>query len=154
MREQIVSAVRADRARAIVGERSAELQAALRDGQSFAAAAEAVEADQVSTVTLRRDDQEADPNVRNAVFQVAKPEPGEPRIGTVRTNSGDQAVFAVTGWAPGRPEAIPVQQRDEGKRQLAQQAGQADYTAFVFELERRADVTRNQSALEQAYRLE
>lgn len=154
VREQIVSTIKNDRARAIVTEKAAELQAALRAGEEFNEAAEAVEASSVSASIIRRDEPDTDANVRAAVFQVKKPLPDQPRIGTVQTASGDQAVFYVTGYSPGRPESIPVQQRDEGKRQLSAQSGQADYTAFVFELERRAEVIRNQDVLTEQNRFE
>jgi peptidyl-prolyl cis-trans isomerase D len=149
VRDEIVGAIRNNRAREIVAEKASTLQAALREGQEFTAAAEAVEASAISTAVIRRDDNEADAGVRAAVFRVKKPLPGQVRIGTTQTASGDEAVFSVTRYAPGRPEAIPVAQRDEGKRTLAAQAGQADYTALVFELERLADVERNPDALNQ-----
>lgn len=149
VRDEIVSRIKSDRARAIALEKSSALQAALRDGSGFAAAAEDVGADEVTTSTIRRDDSEIDSNVRAAVFRMKKPRPGEPRIDTVQTTAGDQAVFAVTGYAPGRPEAMPVAQRDEGKLRLAAQTGQSDYIAFVLELERNADVVRNREALAQ-----
>lgn len=149
VRDSIIGAIKTDRARAIITEKSNLLQVALRDGEAFDVAAEAAGASATSTAVIRRDNAEIDPNVRAAVFEVRKPQPDQPRIGSVQTQSGDQAVFAVTRYAPGRPEAIPVAQRDEAKRQLAAQGGQADYTAFVFELERQADVSRNQDALEQ-----
>ncbi len=149
VRDTIVSRIRNDRARAIAEEKTATLQAALRDGQEFASAAEEAGAGEATTTTIRRDDEEIDASVRDAVFRMKKPLPGEPRIGTAQTSDGDLAVFAVTGFAPGRPEAIPVAQRDEGKLQLAQQAGQSDYVAFVMELERRADVVRNRDAIAQ-----
>ncbi|MGB5245117.1 MAG: SurA N-terminal domain-containing protein [Woeseia sp.] len=149
VRDSIVAAIKSDRARKIIAEKAANLQAALRDGQEFAAAAEAVAASNVSTTVVTRDNNEIDGNVRQAVFQVKKPKPDQPRIGNVRMANGDEAVFAVTAYAPGRPESIPVEQRDAGKRQLAGQAGQADYAALVFELERQADIVRNEEALEQ-----
>ncbi|ANO50908.1 SurA N-terminal domain-containing protein [Woeseia oceani] len=149
VREQIVATIRNERARAILTEKASALQAALRDGQPFSAAAAAVEANAVVTAVIRRDDTETDANIRDAVFAVKKPPAGQQRIGTVQTTSGDEAVFSVMRYAPGRPEAIPVAQRDEGKRALSGQAGQADYTALVFELERDADVERNLEALAQ-----
>lgn len=149
VREQIVATIRNERARAILTEKASALQAALRDGQPFSAAAAAVEANAVVTAVIRRDDTETDANIRDAVFAVKKPPAGQQRIGTVQTTSGDEAVFSVMRYAPGRPEAIPVAQRDEGKRALSGQAGHADYAALVFELERDADVERNLEALAQ-----
>lgn len=149
VRDGIVDTLRRVRAHEIVAEKAAGLQAALREGQDFSAAAEAVDASDVSTVVIGRDDTELDSNIRDAVFAAKKPRAGEPQISTVQTTSGSEAVFSVLRHLPGRPEAIPVAQRDEGKRALAAQSGQADYTAFVFELERVADVKRNQEALAQ-----
>ncbi|MEQ8206701.1 MAG: SurA N-terminal domain-containing protein [Woeseia sp.] len=149
VRDEVVASIRDERARAILTEKSSALQAALRDGQPFSAAAEAVDASAVATVVIRRDDPETDANIRDAVFAAKKPPAGQQRIGTVQTTSGDEAVFSVMRYAPGRPEAMPVAQRDEGKRALSGQAGQADYTAVVFELERNADVERNLEALAQ-----
>ncbi len=149
VRETIVSSIRNSRARTIVTEKATELQAALRDGQEFQAAAEAVAADAVTTTVMRRDDNEADASIRAAVFGVKKPLADQLRIGTTQTSSGDEAVFSVLRSTPGRPESIPVAQRDEGKRGLSAQAGQADYTALVFELERIGDIERNADALAQ-----
>lgn len=149
VRDTIVARIRNERALEIADGRAASLQAALRDGREFSAAAAEVGAGEVTTTTIRRDDEDIDASVRDAVFRMKKPLPGEPRIGDARTSAGDLAVFAVTGFAPGRPEAIPVAQRDEGKLQLARQAGQSDYAAMVLELERRADVVRNRDAIAQ-----
>ena len=48
---------------------------------------------------------------------------------------------------PGRPESIPLADRDAGKLQLVQEAGMADYLAFVQALYERADVVISQDAL-------
>lgn len=149
VRDDIAEQIRSDKARAIVRERAVALENAVRDGQAFAEAAEAAGAGEVTTATIRRDNGEIDANVRAAVFRMQKPEDGAPRVGSAQTSTGDQAVFALTGYSPGRPEAMPVAQRDEGKRQLARQTGQSDYIALVMELERRADVVRNSDVLDQ-----
>jgi hypothetical protein len=48
---------------------------------------------------------------------------------------------------PGRPESIPLEERDAGKVRLTSEAGAADYTAVVLELERRADIVVADNAL-------
>ncbi|NNL53685.1 MAG: hypothetical protein HKP32_00880 [Woeseia sp.] len=149
VRDSIENAIRTERAQEEIGEKSAALKAELQNGKEFTAAAEEFDATSVTSVVMTRDNADVDANIRTAVFGVKKPQPDQPRIGNVRTASGDEAVFAVTAYAPGRPEAIPVQQRDAGKRELAGQVGQADYAALVFELERQADIVRNDDALEQ-----
>ena len=87
--------------------------------------------------------------MRGAVFDEKKPRPGEPKVGTVITQAGNYAVYSVIAVAPGRPESIPLADRDAGKIRLAQQAGGADYASFVYELVRRADVIKSEEALEQ-----
>jgi len=149
VRDGIASAIRSERARDIVSERIRELQAALRDGAEFDSAAETASADEVTTLTIGRQDQASDAALRAAVFEVRKPVGDEMPTGSTRTADGDYAVFQLLDVRPGRPEAIPVAERDEGKANLAAQAGNADYTAMVLELERRADVVRNRDAVNQ-----
>ncbi len=149
VREGIADAIRNERARDIVSERSSELQAALRDGAEFDNAAEAVSADDVTTLTIGRQDQATDAELRAAVFEVRKPAGDGMPTGSTRTAEGDFAVFQLIDVRPGRPEAIPVAERDEGKANLAAQAGNAEYAAMVLELERRADVVRNRDAMNQ-----
>ena len=48
---------------------------------------------------------------------------------------------------PGRPEALPVEQRDAGKRQLTDQAGIAEFIAFVQTLRNDAEVIINEDAV-------
>jgi hypothetical protein len=52
----------------------------------------------------------------------------------------------VNAVMPGRPESIPLTERDARKENLQAQAGAADLNAFVSELERRADIERNEDA--------
>ena len=41
---------------------------------------------------------------------------------------------------PGRPESIPLADRDAGKLELAQQAGSSEFLAFINALYNRADI--------------
>jgi len=50
---------------------------------------------------------------------------------------------------PGRPEAIPLADRDARKDELEATAGAADFTAFVTELALRAEIERSDTALQQ-----
>jgi len=149
VRDDIVGAIKTERARAIVEDKAAALSAAVRDGTDFAAAAGSADATQVRRMTISRQDQETDANVRNAVFELTKPHGDVLPTDSVRTTGGDYAVFALREVTPGRPESVPIAERDQGKSNLAAQAGNADYAALVLELERRADIVRNRDALEQ-----
>jgi peptidyl-prolyl cis-trans isomerase D len=150
VREQIAERLRRERAREIVQERARELQAALEGGVEFAEAAEAAGAAVTPPALVRRTDENTDPRVLEAIFRAPKPAAEDrPTIGTAVTASGDQAVYGVFEVQPGRPEAIPLEQRDARKRQLAAEAGRADYTALILELERTAEVVRSEEALQE-----
>ena len=48
---------------------------------------------------------------------------------------------------PGRPESIPLAERDEGKLMLAQQSGIGDLQAFILALYENADIVINEDLL-------
>lgn len=147
VRDGITAALRSQRALDLVRERAQNLQAALRDGAGFAAAAEEAGAEVTPETMYARQSEDADPRVLDAIFRAAKPGEDSPTIGNAVTSDGNHAVFSVSTVAPGRPETIPLQERDAGKLQLAQESGAADYTAFVLELERNAEIVRAEDAL-------
>jgi peptidyl-prolyl cis-trans isomerase D len=147
VREQIAETLRMERARGIARERTQELQAKLRDGASLSEAAAESGAEATPLRTIGREDDNIDPRVLEAVFRAAKPAEGQATIGDAVSEDGNYAVFTVAAVIPGRPESIPVQERDAGKEQLTSEAGAADYTALVLELERRADIVIAENAL-------
>jgi hypothetical protein len=55
----------------------------------------------------------------------------------------------ISAVVPGRPEAVPVAERDARKEQLQSNAGAADFTAYINELELRANIERSDEALQQ-----
>ena len=81
------------------------------------------------------------------VFSAQKPTQDAPVTGQVANAGGGYTVFSLQAVLPGRPESIPLAERDAGKLQLAQRAGGADYTAFVESLYEQADVVVNNDIL-------
>jgi peptidyl-prolyl cis-trans isomerase D len=147
VRDQIVADLRMERAREIVRERTLELEAALRDGADFAAAAAAAGAQATPVTVLGRQDDNTDPRVLEAVFRAPKPAGGSVTIGNTVSENGNYAVFSIAAVIPGRPESIPLEERDAGKLRLTSESGAGDYTALVLELERRADIVIADDAL-------
>ena len=76
-----------------------------------------------------------------------KPTQDSPVTGQVPNAAGGYTVFSLDAVLPGRPESIPLADRDAGKLELAQQAGISDYLAFVQALYDKADVSISQDAL-------
>jgi len=60
----------------------------------------------------------------------------------------------VTEIIPGRPEMIPLAERDAGKIQLSSRSGTSDYAAFVSELEKAVDIVRSQDVITRQNRFE
>jgi peptidyl-prolyl cis-trans isomerase D len=147
VRERIVATLRMERARENVRERALKLEAALGDGAEFAEAAAAAGAEVTPLRVVGRQDDSADPRVLEAIFRAEKPAEGRSTVGNTVSEDGDYAVFSVAAVIPGRPESIPLEQRDAEKNRLTQQAGAADYTAIVLELERHADIVLAEDAL-------
>jgi hypothetical protein len=83
------------------------------------------------------------------VFAAPKPAQDSPVTGRVRGLDGAYTVYSLESVLPGRPESIPLEQRDAGKAELAQESGVGDYLAFLQSLYNEAEVVINQDALEE-----
>jgi peptidyl-prolyl cis-trans isomerase D len=145
--EQIVSAIRSREADRIVSERAEQLFQSLAAGEDFGTAAEAAGAVVDNPRLIGRRDEGVDQSVLFQVFSANKPAQNAPVTGRVSNVGGGYTVFSLDAVLPGRPESIPLAERDSGKLQLAQQAGGADYYSFVQALYDNADVVINQDVL-------
>jgi peptidyl-prolyl cis-trans isomerase D len=121
--------------------------AALAGGTDFAEAAAAIGATAGEPVLMSRNAPDADQFINVAVFTAAKPSQDKPTTGSTRNGVGGYTVYSVESVIPGRPEALPVEQRDQGKLQLTDQAGIGDFVAFVQVLRENAEVIINEDAL-------
>ena len=144
VREEITGLIRNQEAQVIVFDKASALMAALAAGEEFGPAAEAAGVTVSAPRLIARQDPATDQAVTGAVFRAGKPTMQGPIQDMVANATGGYTVFSLEAVLPGRPESIPVADRDAGKLQLAQQAGGADYTAFVQALYQQADVVINQ----------
>jgi peptidyl-prolyl cis-trans isomerase D len=147
VRDSIEFTQQSERALNIVEDRARRLREALEEGRDFSEMAFELEAEYTPTVALDRVNSEIDQVLLDAIFRAKKPAIGRARVGSTVTSVGDYVVFVVHAVIPGRPETIPLADRDSRKEDLRNSAGQADYGAFVSELERRADVVISDDAL-------
>lgn len=147
VREDIVATIRNQEAAGIVFQRASDLLQALEAGEDFGVAAEAAGAGVTGPQLISRQEQEIDQAVVFQVFMADKPAQNAPVRGQVALPGGGYAVYQLDAVLPGRPESIPLAERDAGKRQLAQQSGGADYVAFVQSLYDDADIEINPDVL-------
>jgi peptidyl-prolyl cis-trans isomerase D len=148
VRDEIVFQLQSARALNIIEDRSRRLTEALRDGGDFEEMAFELEASFEEDVTLSRFEAERDQVLMDAIFREKKPSPGNARLGSIVSSSGDYIVYMIRAVIPGRPESIPLAERDRRKEELQIANGAADYNAFVNQLERTTDVERSDDALE------
>ena len=146
--EQIRGALKSARAQEIIADKSQELQAMLGRGDDIIEAAATVDASVAPATIVGRTDRIVDQRLLAAVFRSKKPVDGKPEIGAAITATGDYAVFSLSAVAPGRPESIPLADRDSRKQELAEQSGSADFAAFLGELEQRATIVKNDTVLQ------
>jgi peptidyl-prolyl cis-trans isomerase D len=149
VRDEIRFSLQSQRALNMTEERGRRFTEAVQEGKAFAAAAAEVEAQPRTNVVVGRQDENIDPAVLNAIFAARKPSPGNVRIQNAVSSTGDYVVFMISAVIPGRPEAIPIADRDARKDQLQTNAGAADFTAYINELELHASIERSDEALQQ-----
>lgn len=149
VRDEITFTLQSERALNMIQDRARRFSEALKDGQTFAAAANNVEAVVTPSVIVGRQDEAIDAGVLNEIFRARKPASGNARIDSAMTTTGDYAVFMITAVIPGRPESIPLADRDARKDDLEAKSGAADFSAYVTELRQRASIERSDEALQQ-----
>jgi len=147
VREQIVGEIKTQEAGAIVFNRAEALYAALSAGDDFGVAAEAAGAVVSAPTLVTRQTQDLDRAVLAQIFMTRKPTADAPVTGQVRTIEGGVTVFSLDAVLAGRPESIPLADRDSRRLQLALEAGASDYYAFIEALHDNADIVISQDAL-------
>jgi peptidyl-prolyl cis-trans isomerase D len=149
VRDEIEAMVRSQQAESLLAERAEQILEAVDGGEDFGVAAEAAGATISEPKLLTRQDTETDQLVLFEVFAAPKPAQDSPVTGRVRGLDGTYNVYSLEAVLPGRPESIPLEQRDAGKAQLAQDSGVGDYVAFLQSLYNEAEVVINEDALEE-----
>jgi peptidyl-prolyl cis-trans isomerase D len=107
-----------------------------------------------SSLVTDRQNTSFDPMINSAIFQVKRPIDEQLSVGTTTAQNGNVVLFNVTEIIPGRPEMIPLAERDAGKIQLSSRSGTSDYAAFVSELEKAVDIVRSQDVITRQNRFE
>lgn len=96
---------------------------------------------------MTRNAQGLDQFIAVAVFTALKPTEDKPTTGSTRNGEGGYTVFSLDAVIPGRPEAIPLADRDAGKVQLVDRYGVGDFVAFVQALRANAEIIISEDVL-------
>ena len=147
VREQIEADLMSEQAETLMTSRAEQMLEALAGGEAFAAAAETAGLNVAEPQMLTRTNQNVDQALKFEVFAAGKPTQDQPVTGRVQLQNGDYAVFKLDAVLPGRPESIPLAERDQGKLMLAQQSGIGDFQAFLELLRDKAKIVINDDVL-------
>ena len=147
VRDEVVAALTTQEANFILVARAEQMLAAVAAGEDFGQAAEAAGLTVAEPRILSRQNQEIDQALMFDVFAAGKPTIDSPVTGRVQMLDGGYAVYSLDAVLPGRPESIPLVERDEGKLVVAQQSGISDFQAFVTFLRESADIVMNDDLL-------
>ena len=147
--EQIAESLKGQQAEDLMAAKADEMLAAVAGGAMFADAAAAVGAEAAEPTLMSRSATDFDQFVSVAVFTAVKPTQDNPTLGSTRNGVGGYTVYSLDAVIPGRPEAMPLEQRDAGKLQLMDQAGFGEFVAFLKALRDNAEVVINEDVLAQ-----
>jgi len=130
-KEQVIAAVRANRAQEASKKAADALLAKLNGGQTLQALASAEQLQLMPIPGLPRTAPMPTAAANRAVFTAAAPVGDKPSYGKVALEDGRYAVFAVTKVTPGDIAEVPEQQQAMLKQQLSQIDGAAAAKAYV-----------------------
>ena len=147
VRDQVVQSLTLEQSETLMAASSQKMLDAIRAGEDFAAAAASIGAAAEASSMMTRNADEADQFIAVAIFTAVKPTEGGPTLGSTRNGVGGYTVYSLDAVIPGRPESIPLADRDRGRLELVDQAGVADFIAFVQALRENAEVIVNEDAL-------
>ncbi|KRA20158.1 MULTISPECIES: peptidylprolyl isomerase [unclassified Lysobacter] len=142
VRDQVIAAVRADRATKAATKEADALLARLRGGETLEAVATSKQLPAPHAIpNLPRGAPIPDPSVSEAVFAVAPPAAGKVTPGRAMLPDGRAVLFAVSKVTPGDLAQVPPPQREQMQTQLAQISGADDIKALVAAQRKRMKVT-------------
>lgn len=142
VREQVVAAVRADRARKAALKEADALLARMTSGETLEAVAASRQLPAPQALPgLRRGMPIPDPKVAEAIFSAKAPVAGGAAPGKVVLADGRIALFAVHAVKPGNPAEASPQERAMLRQQLSQAHGMGDVDTLSRHLRKQMKVT-------------
>jgi len=141
VRDEIVTAVRAERAQQAAERHAGDLVAQLEGGASLEELAGDWPLSELRT--LGRNDPALPDPVRGLAFELPRPMSGTASYGQVALPDGDVAVVAVTRVTDGSPDDLTPAQRDQEADVLRNLIARGYYDEMLVDMESRAKIERN-----------
>ena len=150
VRGEIVAKLKTEHADAAAQKLADTLVAQLKKGADPAQLAKSngIGVGYVQPSFVKRDQPGLPPALLTAAFSAPDPASSH-TIESVRLDTGDQVVLMVTGVKPGDVAALTDQQRVTGLRDISQNDGAADFSAYLAWLRQQAKVKVNSQNMQQ-----
>jgi peptidyl-prolyl cis-trans isomerase D len=149
VRAEVEAGLRAERAREAAQAAAKDAASKLAAGSSWGEVTVGLGVQPAGAMTVARSAENLPADLRKAIFAVAAPASGSSTPGTAQLPGGDTVLFLVSGVRPGSTTAQDTASRiAETSREAAGRAALAEFAAYVAELERTAQVTRNPKLFE------
>jgi len=147
VRDQVVAAIRADRAgKALLADVDAAV-AEIAAGKPLAEVAEARGWQHMDLPGMRRGMPVPTQAAAEAIFAAPEPEEGKVSAGRVRQDDGSIVLFAVSKVVPGNIEEASAEEREMLTGQMARMAGDQDAMTLLRALRQRMRVTTIEAVL-------
>jgi peptidyl-prolyl cis-trans isomerase D len=144
--DEIVAAIRKERGNEAAAKAAEASRARLAEGTSFDQVVKDLGVTADAAHFVGRDDPSVPAVIRDSVFKSPKPVNGKPIYSALPLQAGGAAVIAVTGV---RAEpSVDANLLAQQKREAMARDGQGDAAAYMDELRRTADVSKNPKAFE------
>lgn len=148
VRDQVIEAIRVDRARDAAVERADAFLARLQAGESLQALAEAEGLPEPTVIDgLQRGRPIPDIETSDAVFSAQAPAEGEVSAGKRVMPDGRVVLFAVRDVTPGDAQEVDPQQRETLQQQVSDIGGGQAAQALVSSMRQRMKIEVNEAAL-------
>lgn len=141
VKQQVIAALKLEKARHQAEERSAELKKRLQAGESIKALADETGFRYKELEGVTRASADLPPQLAQAVFKAAKPAAGQATVFTVELDSGDYAVVSLKRVKEGAMTAEDKKRMELARKNIARAFGQSMFNAVMNSLQENADVS-------------
>ncbi|MGR9046340.1 MAG: SurA N-terminal domain-containing protein [Gammaproteobacteria bacterium] len=141
VKQQVIAALKLEKARHQAEERSAELKKRLQAGESIKALADETGFTYKELEGVTRSSADLPPQLAQAVFKAAKPAAGQATVFTVELDSGDYAVVSLKRVKEGTMTAEDKKRMELARKNIARAFGQSMFNAVMNSLQENADVS-------------
>jgi peptidyl-prolyl cis-trans isomerase D len=150
VRGEVEASLRAEAAGKAAEAAATAAAAKVAAGASVADAAKELKLQPLPATTVTRRMEGLPPELAKALFTVPAPAPGKVSTGTAKLANGSAVAFAVTAARPGTMPTDDQAQVADALKQLGGGIGQAEFAAYLGEIERTATITKNAQLFETA----